>query len=297
MSGNISLCSFCRYIPLDVEKLEKLRPGARPRSALGRSRPVRLDRSRETDLTIGDRAVFALGKAQRVLSSDCPFCKITALAVRDIKKTMGWMDLKADTPLTLTWSHKGPGSKGVFSVNDFNNVYICFSENDSAGPSAKSLLPSTACLISPAQAHLDPSHVTGWLTNCKSFHGPDCNAHNGITGSIKDIYRGLELVRFVDVNKMCIVELREFVKYVALSYVWGAEATIRLTTMNQRQMCVPGALSGLGLSRTIWDALRLTKECGEQYLWVDALCIVQNNAQDLEAGTNAMDLICKSIPS
>lgn len=306
MSGNISLCSFCRYIPLDVETLEKLRPGAGPRSALGGSRAVPLDKSREKDstgpdramlrrmdLTVRDRAVFALGKAERVLSSDCPFCKITAVAVQDIKRVMGWQDLKADTPLTLTWSHKGPGAKGVFRVNDKDDVYICFAEEGCNDPPTKDVSRSTACIIRPTQAHLQPSSVTRWIAHCKRLHGPECNAHNDIKGPVRDTYRGLELMRFVDVNKMCIVESREVVKYVALSYVWGATPTLRLTTMNQHRMRFPGALKGLPLPNTIWDALYLTRACGEQYLWVDSLCIIQNDVEDLEAGTYAMDLICK----
>lgn len=304
MSGNISLCSFCRYIPLDVETLEKLRAEARPRSALGGSRAVPLDMRdkkdlaardraslRKTEFTVRDRFVFALGKAERVLSSDCPFCKITAIAVRDIKRVVGWQDLKADTPLTLTWSHKGPGSKGLFRVNDKRDVYICFAEQGCNDPSTKD---STACLIRPTQAHLDPSSVTRWIADCERLHGPKCNAHNDISGPVRDAYRGLELMRFVDVNKMCIVESREVVKYVALSYVWGATPTLRLTAMNQHRMRFPGALKGLPLPNTIEDALDLTRACGEQFLWVDSLCIVQNDVEDLEAGTYAMDLICKS---
>lgn len=147
-----------------------------------------------------------------MLSSDCPFCKITAAAVRDIKKALGWDDLKPDTQMTLTWSHKGPSSQGVFGVNDFDNVYICFAEDNSEGRSVQGLLPSTACIIRPKQAHLDPSNVTRWIANCKSFHGPECNAHNGITGSIRDTYRGLEVMRFVDVHKLCIVVVREVVR-------------------------------------------------------------------------------------
>lgn len=295
MSGNISLCSFCRYIPLDVETLEKLRPGARPRSAPRGSRAVPLDRSRKTDLTVGDRVVFALGKAKRVLSSDCPLCKITAIAVRDITRVMDWQDLKADTPLTLTWSHKGPGSKGVFRVNDKDDIYICFAEEGCNDPSTKALSPSTACTIRPTQAQLDPSSVTRWIADCKRLHGPECNAHNNITGLVRDIYRGLELMRFVDVKKMCIVESREVVKYVALSYVWGSTPALRLTNMKQHQMTIPGALWDMQIPNTVCEAMNLTKECGEQYLWVDSLCIMQNDVKDLEAGTYAMDLICESV--
>lgn len=279
-----------------MDTLERLRSGGRPRSRLGGSRPavVPLDRSRKTELTAGDRVVFALGNAGRVLSSDCPLCKITAIAVRDIEMVMRWSKLTADTPLSLTWSHKGPGSKGVFRVNDRDNIYICFAEQSSAGPSTEALSPSTACLIRPSSAQLDPSRIREWIANCERLHGPECNAHTGITGPIRDVYRGLELMRFIDVEKGCIVERRDAVKYVALSYVWGAAATLRLTTMNQERMHIPGVLSDLSLPATISDAIDLVKACGEQYLWVDALCIVQNDAEDLEAGTYAMDLICKS---
>lgn len=104
-------------------------------------------------------------------------------------------------------------------------------------------------------------------------------------------------MRFVDVRNKRIVERTEVVRYVALSYVWGAAATIRLTKMNQPQMYKPGVLSGVGLPTTIQDAINLTMACGEQYLWVDSLCIVQDDAEDLDFGTRVMDLICKSADS
>lgn len=104
-------------------------------------------------------------------------------------------------------------------------------------------------------------------------------------------------MRFVDVHKRCIVERRDVVEYVALSYVWGAVSTQRLTTINQEQMLTPGIFSELKLPDTIWDAIDVTRICGQQYLWVDSLCIVQNDVEDLQAGTFAMDLICKSVSS
>lgn len=297
MSGNISLCPFCCHIPLNVDTLERLRTEPRPRSALEGSRGVPLDGSPTPNLIAGDRAVFALGKAERVLSSGCPLCNITATAVQDIKRVMGWQDLKDDTPLTLTWSHEGPSSKGVFKVNDKDNIYICFTEESCAGPSTKDLSLSTACLIRPTPARFEPSNITRWIADCKRLHGPECNEHNSMTGPIKQFYRVLELMRFVDVHKLCIVECREAVKYVALSYVWGATPTTRLTTTNQDYLYTPGSLPDFTLPNTIWDAINVTKACGEQFLWVDALCLIQDNAGDLEIGIHVMDLICKSACS
>lgn len=253
--------------------------------------------SGETQRIAQDRAVFALGETDRVLRSSCPFCKVVATAVRDIKRNIGWKDLKADTPLKLKWSHVGPGFKGVFTLNDKDDVYISFIGEGIIGPLTVRLMQSNACVVHPTPLHLVPSEVTRWIADCEHTHGAECNAEASITGLIKDSYRGLRLMRFVDVHQKCIIERTEVVRYVALSYVWGAAATFRLTRMNQPQMRRPGVLSSLELPATIWDAINLTRACGEKYLWADSLCIVQNDVEDLDAGTRAMDLVCKSTGS
>jgi hypothetical protein len=45
------------------------------------------------------------------------------------------------------------------------------------------------------------------------------------------------------------------------------------------------------LPRTIQDAITVVRMLGEEYLWVDSLCLVQNNPQDVDNGTSCMDLI------
>lgn len=45
------------------------------------------------------------------------------------------------------------------------------------------------------------------------------------------------------------------------------------------------------LSKTILDAIRLTRELGERFLWVDSLCIVQDDPGDLEAQIGLMGAI------
>lgn len=293
MATNLSLCSFCRFIPLDVNTLERLRLSPRAKSTLDnkekpRPTPTRLDVGRNT-LKLGARSTFALGKAERVFGSDCPFCKIVSMAVTELKRVVVWRDLRDDTPLKLTWTNKGPESKSVFRVNDHETVYICFvrqltfSHNQLDWPSA--------CYIHPVQPRIDLSQIREWIDHCQAFHGPDCNSPIGDTGHIRDFYRGLEVLRFVDVRRKCLVETYQNVRYVALSYVWGAVATVRLTTMNKAQMQTPYILSKLELPTTIWDAIDLVQGCGERYLWVDSLCIVQNDPMDLEGGTQVMDLV------
>ncbi|KAJ4263510.1 hypothetical protein NW762_006329 [Fusarium torreyae] len=108
-----------------------------------------------------------------------------------------------------------------------------------------------------------------------------------------EAFRGLYLLRLIDVKDNCLVERMCLEKYVALSYVWGAVSNFRLTKANRPALLKPGSLQTVStlLPNTIKDAIVLVARLGCRYLWVDALCLLQNDAEDLEQGVNVMDLI------
>lgn len=67
-------------------------------------------------------------------------------------------------------------------------------------------------------------------------------------------------------------------KYIALSYCWGGSNGFRATKLN-----ISKILQGLDeeeLPATIRDAIELARYLGVRYLWVDALCIIQDDRQD-----------------
>jgi len=66
-------------------------------------------------------------------------------------------------------------------------------------------------------------------------------------------------------------------KYVALSYVWGPP-------------------SG-DWPKIVLDAVEVTKQLGEQYLWVDRLCINQSNLQEKQFLISKMDAIYEGASS
>lgn len=68
------------------------------------------------------------------------------------------------------------------------------------------------------------------------------------------------------------------VRYVALSYCWGQASpfTTTSTTLKDRLRGFP--VSSLPL--TVLDAVRITHDLGIRYLWVDALCILQEAWHD-----------------
>lgn len=67
-------------------------------------------------------------------------------------------------------------------------------------------------------------------------------------------------------------------KYIALSYCWGGDQKKLLTSANLPGFCRDG-IEVEQLDVTIQDAIRVTKELGYLYLWVDALCIIQDDAK------------------
>jgi hypothetical protein len=69
--------------------------------------------------------------------------------------------------------------------------------------------------------------------------------------------------------------------YVALSYVWGTKNFLATTKSSIESLQKPGALVATGrreqVPRTIQDAMDLVRNIGLQFLWVDALCIIQDD--------------------
>lgn len=75
--------------------------------------------------------------------------------------------------------------------------------------------------------------------------------------------------------------------YLALSHCWGGNIPCKLTEalFQQYQQTLPMN----ELPRNFVDAIRVTRELGLRYLWIDALCIIQDSQADwlAEAGKMA----------
>jgi hypothetical protein len=69
------------------------------------------------------------------------------------------------------------------------------------------------------------------------------------------------------------------IKYLALSYCWGGEANFKTTTTNI-DLHEKEGIRILDLPKTVQDAIICTREIGLHYLWVDALCIIQDSELD-----------------
>ncbi|KAK7937826.1 HET-domain-containing protein [Apiospora aurea] len=75
-------------------------------------------------------------------------------------------------------------------------------------------------------------------------------------------------------------DMAENVRWACLSYVWGGPQPIRTTKQTLHRHINEG-IDMHTLPQTLVDAVRVCKRLGIPYLWIDALCIVQDDPEDL----------------
>ena len=73
---------------------------------------------------------------------------------------------------------------------------------------------------------------------------------------------------------------RELAHYTTLSHCWGKKRIVTTTkaTLGQRKLEVQWPR----LSRTFQDAINITRALGIRYIWIDSLCIIQDDKEDWE---------------
>ncbi|KAI9866181.1 MAG: hypothetical protein M1813_001742 [Trichoglossum hirsutum] len=69
------------------------------------------------------------------------------------------------------------------------------------------------------------------------------------------------------------------VKYTALSYCWGGDQPVRTTKSTLKENCKRIEFSSL--PKTLQDAVTCTRNLEYRYLWVDSLCIIQDDPEDM----------------
>lgn len=139
---------------------------------------------------------------------------------------------------------------------------------------------------------VDVNLAKQWLQMCERVHGSLCE-QPGLDR------RGLFAVqppngtKVIDVTRRCVTALPQGARYVTLSYCWPSAPGLVATKANQDSLMIDGALDQHAnlLSQTIQDAIQFTRDLDESHLWIDSLCIVQDDPNDKRHQISQMDLI------
>jgi hypothetical protein len=126
-----------------------------------------------------------------------------------------------------------------------------------------------------------------WIRMCSETHGTTC-----VPSHISDEIDALTM-RVIYIERLYIVGLPEDSNYVVLSYVWGETEQLRLLQENYGELTQAFGLRSLidRLPRTIADAMGLVGRLSKRFLWVDSLCIIQDDPADLAVQIQQMNVI------
>ncbi|KAH0438014.1 hypothetical protein CcaCcLH18_03506 [Colletotrichum camelliae] len=128
-----------------------------------------------------------------------------------------------------------------------------------------------------------------YLGNCINHHDHNCN----VPISKTPVPAGF---RLIDAALRCVIEAQEGADYMALSYQWRTataypEADLQLTKNNMDELERPHSLEESLIPEVISDAMLLCRNMGRRYLWVDRLCIVQDDDDLKLSQIQGMDTI------
>lgn len=143
-------------------------------------------------------------------------------------------------------------------------------------------------IVDDAPVH-DPG-VTPIVTNGELLE-PYKTPEDGLPANSTAAHISGSMLRVIDTEEGCLTMIPSWSgRYVSLSYVWPRFNTLRLIRANSAELHRSGALTHLRdrLPKVIQDAMGVVGSIGERYLWVDALCITQDDTSEKFRLINAM---------
>lgn len=133
---------------------------------------------------------------------------------------------------------------------------------------------------------IDVGIIKDWMRVCEQGHSR-CKLLAPLSS------RGSKF-RLIDVQEQRIIDSTLSERYIALSYVWGPGTLAVLTKNTLSQYLLKGGLQAIQLPQTIADCMQLVESLGERYLWVDSLCIIQDDDDDKLEQLRTMDTVYRS---
>ncbi|OIW28475.1 HET-domain-containing protein [Coniochaeta ligniaria NRRL 30616] len=194
--------------------------------------------------------------------------KIVVTATRRMSSGVTWKFLEASLISTNT----------VFSYSGHITLESCASHD----PASK--LPIWNNLVTTFEQKV--SVIRLWLDDCLSHHFPgDCRPVPFSPLRLLAVGQDGRLPRLVARESIPLEEAR----YAALSHCWGGEVPLRTTRDNVAAFTqeIPWAL----IPKTFSDAMLMAQGLGIPYVWIDALCIIQDDDEEWQKQAACMGKI------
>ena len=129
--------------------------------------------------------------------------------------------------------------------------------------------------------------IRWWIEDCVCNHLEYCAIHKNRTSRPPTRLLCIQKSRTTFRVKLCLGSNSSLsTSYATLSHVWGSGSPIKLLSKNLLEF--KQGIPFVRLPPTFADAVQLTDALGLSYLWIDSLCIIQDDPLDWEAESTAM---------
>lgn len=177
----------------------------------------------------------------------------------------------------------------IFSPDGtFPDAYVVPLQSALHGAESGSLPTFMGRLI--PRAHVDIERLKSWLDLCTSTHHAACKPPSRM---VKMQGLAAKVARFIDLQEERLVEPEEMpdeFEYATVSYVWGTTyMAYRLVTARYEEFRRHLPVRSEAMQKTLRDVMAVVDSLGIRYIWVDALCIIQDNSADWERTAPLME--------
>ncbi|KAK2599200.1 hypothetical protein N8I77_010973 [Diaporthe amygdali] len=130
-----------------------------------------------------------------------------------------------------------------------------------------------------------------WLTTCQNDH-PDCSLELKRNETLSAFpHASIRMVQIRE-NQLRLTPMKlcgTLPPYVALSHCWGSCLTSKTLSSNIESFQI--GFRSKSLPATFRDAIKMTKSLGFDHIWIDSLCIIQDDPLDWEEQSSLMALV------
>jgi hypothetical protein len=229
-------------------------------------------------------ALYDFGTIARSATDGCPICKIFHSNLRSYDvRDFGRLSVKVNYSNEFFHAQHNSERDGELA----RAIQLQMPRSHGSSKLRITLLPSLNlgnqdCL----------SQAAAWMQNCIVNH-KRCNAHLGTTCSATLPARALHVsgtnARLV---QMTHIDTKIITPYLTVSHKWMTQGMPKLLRCNLQKMQQSVQLHTL--PAIFQDSILLARAIGICYVWIDSLCIIQDDSRDIETEISKMGQIYRN---
>ncbi|PVH81233.1 HET-domain-containing protein [Cadophora sp. DSE1049] len=234
---------------------------------------------------------FTLSKLSASAESGCETCSVVLSGLKLISRNLSLFDVARDYSGRFILQSDRSLEVEIFDNEENNSVArIQFYTLPESFRGDMGPFSTARDVLYELSVERCSSTVTDWIQNCRLNHEA-CTAEKSEANELP--HRLLDLQQREDAS-VFLVETRNnsacrAERYATLSHCWGKAHVIQ--TIKQTLLLRMQGIDWESLPKTFQDAITIVRALGVRFLWIDSLCIVQDDILDWKRESVRMAVI------